>query len=200
MSKNKNSEKPLEDMSLDISLVEEELQKEKKKNRFRKSLRSTIYALITVAAIAILVATLWTPVLKIYGTSMTPALNEGDVVVSVHKRKYETGDIVGMYYGNKLLVKRIIAGPGDYVDIDFEGNVFVNGEELEEEYLDEKAYGDVSIDLPYQVPEKRWFVLGDHRETSVDSRNQLVSAVSEEQIVGRLVFRVWPLDNIGVIE
>lgn len=168
----------------EISQLEEELERVNRKKKFHKNLKSTIYGLITVAALAVLVATLWLPILKIYGTSMTPALHEGDIVISLKNKHYSSGDIVGLYYGNKLLVKRVIAGPGDMVDFDYERNVYVNDKMLEEKYLEEKAYGDITIRLPYQVPEKRCFVLGDHRSTSIDSRNQVIGAVSEEQIVG----------------
>lgn len=184
----------------DLPYLEEELKRIKKKKRFMSAVKSTIYGLITVAALAVLVATLWMPILKIYGSSMNPALEEGDIVVSLKNKNYKTGDIVGLYYGNKLLVKRVIAGPGDRVDFDYDGNVYVNDKELQEDYLEEKAYGEITIRLPYQVPEKRWFVLGDHRSTSVDSRNQVVGSISDEQIVGHIVFRIWPLDKIGKIK
>lgn len=140
-----------------------ELQRVKYKSRYTKVLRSTIYTLIVVAAIAVLVATVWMPVLQIYGASMVPTLNEGDVVVSVKGSDFEPGDLVCFYLGNKLLVKRYIAGPGQWVDIDESGNVSVDGELLTEPYLTEKALGDTDIEYPYQVPESRIFVLGDHR-------------------------------------
>lgn len=196
MSSNQENNKE----KLEITQLEKELARINRKKRFRKALMSTIYGLITVAAIAVLVATLWMPILKIYGNSMTPALHEGDLVVSIKSKNYDTGDIVGLYYGNKLLVKRVIAGPGDVVDFDYDGNVYVNNEKLEEDYIEDKAYGEMSIKLPYQVPDKKWFVLGDHRSTSIDSRNQVVGAISDEQVVGSIVYRIWPLDRIGRIE
>ncbi len=160
-------------------------------------LRSTIYTLIVVAAVAVLVATIWMPVLQIYGSSMAPTLNEGDVVVSFKTTEFETGDLFCFYLGNKLLVKRYIAGSGQWVDIDGEGNVYVDGELLKEPYLEKKAFGDCNIELPYQVPENRIFCLGDHRESSMDSRNTAVGCISQEQIVGKIVFRVWPLSDMG---
>ena len=184
----------------DVAQLEAELQRENYKKRYRNVLRSTIYTLIVVAAIAILVATIWMPVLQIYGTSMNPTLNEGDVVVSVKGTDFDTGDLVAFYIGNRILVKRYIAGPGQWVDIDENGNVFVDGILLDEPYLTEKAFGDCDIELPYQVPENRIFCLGDHRATSVDSRNSVVGCVSEEQIVGKIVFRVWPLPDFGNLE
>ncbi len=184
-----------------ISDLEEELERVHYNKRFRRTLRSTIYMLVTVAAVAVLVAVLLLPVLQIYGTSMTPTLTEGDIVVSVKgSNDMKSGEILAFYYNNKILVKRVIAQPGDWVDIDDEGNVYVNSELLDEPYLVEKAFGETTIKLPYQVPEKRIFVMGDHRATSVDSRNNAVGCVAEEQIVGKIVFRVWPLSGFGPVK
>lgn len=180
-----------------VELVENELKREKYKHRYHRVLRSTIYTLIVVAAISVLVATLWLPVLQIYGSSMTPLLDDGDIVVSVKSGDFQQGDIIVFYYNNKILVKRVIAMASDWVDIDADGTVYVNGEELEEPYLQEKALGDCDIELPYQVPDGRLFVMGDHRSVSADSRTSAVGCVASEQIVGKLVFRVWPLAGIG---
>ena len=180
-----------------IDQLEGELRRERYKRRYSAVLKSTVYTLITVAAIAVLVATLWMPVLQIYGNSMTPTLIEGDIVLTVKNSDFTRGDIIAFYYGNKLLVKRCIAGPGSWVNIDDDGNVYVDGQLLDEPYVDEKALGDTNIELPYQVPDERYFVLGDHRATSVDSRNSTVGCVSDEQIVGQIVYRVWPLPLFG---
>ena len=177
--------------------LRQELQREKYKRRYRGTLRSTIYALITAAAVAVLVATLWLPVLQIYGSSMSPTLREGDIVVSVKKNRFQRGDVVAFYYGNKLLVKRYIAGPGSSVDITEAGDVIVNGEQMEEPYLEKKHLGICDIELPYQVPEDHHFLMGDMRETSVDSRSSTVGCISNEEIVGTIVFRVWPLSDFG---
>ncbi len=183
----------------DVEALEAELSREKYRRRYRRVLRSTVYTLITVAAAAVLVATLLLPVLQITGTSMAPNLIEGDIVVSMTSSGYQSGDVIAFYYDNKVLVKRVIATPGQWVDIDEDGNVYVDDELLDEPYVTEKALGQCNIELPYQVPESRVFVMGDHRSVSLDSRNTAVGCVSEEQIVGRLIFRVWPWESIGPI-
>lgn len=189
-----------EDLILPTSQqIEEELNRAKYRRRYRRVLRSTIYTLITVAAVAVLVATLLMPVLQIYGSSMTPTLVDGDIVLTLKTSEFEHGDIVAFYYNNKILVKRVIATSGEWVDITPEGDVYVNDNLIDEPYLEEKALGDCNIELPYQVPESRVFVMGDHRSVSVDSRNTAVGCVAEEQIVGKLVFRVWPMDLFGEI-
>ena len=180
--------------------LQAELERERYKKRYGSVLRSTVFTLVVVAAIAVLIATLLLPVLQIYGSSMTPTLNEGEIVVSVKGAELRHGDIIAFYYNNKVLVKRLIATPGEWVDIDENGYVTINGEPLDEPYLKEHALGDTNIDLPYQVPDGRYFVMGDHRSTSVDSRNTAVGCVAEEQIVGKIVFCVWPLRNAGRIE
>ena len=182
------------------SQLEAELKRVKYRSRYRTVLRSTVYTLVVVAAIAVLVATIWMPVLQIYGSSMTPTVDEGDIVISLKGSKFRQGDLVAFYLGNKILVKRCIAGPGQWVDIDADGNVSVDGTLLEEPYLTEKALGDCNIDLPYQVPDNRYFCMGDHRSTSVDSRHTSVGCVAEEQIVGKIVFRVWPLSGFGSLK
>lgn len=181
-----------------VEQLQTELKRVEYQKRYRTVLKSTIYTLVTVAAIAVLVATLWLPVLEIFGESMTPTLQDGEIVFSLKTSKLEKGDIVAFYYNNKILVKRVIAGPGEWIDsIDENGNVSVNGQIIEEPYLEEKAFGDADIEFPYQVPDGKFFVMGDHRATSVDSRHTIIGCVSEEQIVGRIIFRVWPLEQFG---
>ena len=179
-------------LSAELNLV-------KYRQRYKRVLRSTIYTLIVAAAAAVLVATIWLPVLQIYGASMKPTLSEGDIVVCVKGSDFKQGELVAFYIGNKILVKRCIAIPGQWIDIDADGNVYVDGELLDEPYLVDKAFGDCNIELPYQVPDNRYFCMGDHRSTSVDSRNTSVGCIAEEQIVGKIVFRVWPIDEIGTL-
>ena len=179
--------------------IEGELVRLRYKSRYSRTLRSTIAILIVVAALAVLVATLWMPVLRIYGSSMSPTLVDGQIVISVKNARFEPGDVAAFYHGNKLLIKRYIAGPGDWVDLDADGNVSVNGSPLEEPYLTEKAYGETNIQLPYQVPDERYFLMGDNRSVSVDSRNTTVGCISRDQIVGKVMFRIWPLSEFGPV-
>jgi len=181
----------------DISELRSELKRERYKFRFARVMKSTIYTLIVVAAFAILVATLWMPVLQIYGSSMTPTLDEGQIVLSVKSKDFHQGDLVAFYIGNKILVKRVIAGPADLIAIADDGTVRVNSVELEEPYVTQKALGECDLEFPYQVPESRYFLMGDHRETSVDSRSSSVGCIAEEQVVGKIVFCVWPLSDFG---
>ena len=175
-------------------------QKAKYRKTFWETIRSTVFMLVVVAAFAVLVAVLFLPVLRIYGHSMKGTLDSGDVVVSVKSNHFETSDIVAFYYNNNILVKRVIAKSGDWVDMDEEGNVYVNDQKLDEPYLTTKAYGHTDITFPYQVPENRIFVMGDNREVSIDSRNTSIGTVSEEQIVGKLVFKIWPLPEMSLLD
>ena len=181
----------------DTAELEEAVRRDRYYHRFRNMVTSTFLTLVVVAAVAVLVAVLFLPVLRIYGKSMRGTLDNGDIVVSVKSSNMKTGDVIAFYYNNNILVKRVIAGPGDWVDIDKDGNVFVNNERLNEPYLDDKAYGETNIELPYQVPDGRIFVMGDNRKVSIDSRNTSIGCVSEEQIVGKIVYRVWPFSQIG---
>ena len=181
----------------DTESIREAYEKVSYADKLKKSIISTTNILIVVAAVAILVAMLFLPVLRIYGESMNATLNSGELVVSVKGSSFKTGDIIAFYYNNNILVKRVIANPGDWVDIDLDGNVFVNQQQIDEPYLEEKSFGEPDIDFPYQVPDDRVFVLGDNRDVSIDSRYKSVGCVSSEQIVGKIVFRVWPLTRIG---
>ncbi len=183
-----------------LQILEQELEREKYKNRFLKTLRNTVFTLITVAAVAVLVATIWMPVLQIYGNSMTPMLNDGEIVLSLKTSDISKGEVIAFYYNNKILIKRVIGLSGDWVKVTETGDVYVNDKLLDEPYISDKALGDSDIEYPYQVPEGKVFVMGDHRSVSIDSRNSSVGCVSEEQIVGRLLLKLWPLKDIGKIE
>ncbi|HEL1670178.1 TPA: signal peptidase I [Streptococcus suis 2651] len=175
-------------------------QQAKYKKTFWETIRSTVFMLVVVAAFAVLIAVLFLPILRIYGNSMKGTLNSGDIVVSVKSNDFESSDVVAFYYNNNILVKRVIAEAGDWVDMDKQGNVYVNNQRLDEPYLANRDYGHTDIEFPYQVPENRIFVMGDNRKESIDSRNNAIGTVSNEQIVGKLVFRVWPLTEMGVID
>ncbi|MBQ6373375.1 MAG: signal peptidase I [Clostridia bacterium] len=182
-----------------VEQLEVELRRERYKRNYRATLLSTVSALVIVAAVAVLVSMLWLPVLQVVGESMTPSLCEGEIIISPKGSKFQKGDIIAFYYNNKILVKRVIANAGEWVNIDPNGNVFINDVPLDEPYVTEKAFGDCNITLPYQVPDGKIFVMGDHRATSSDSRNTAVGCVAEEQIVGRVMLRVWPFKKIGAI-
>lgn len=189
----------IESLQRQVTLMQQ-VKKESEKQRFKRALRNTIFTLITVAAVAVLIAVFLMPVLRIYGSSMNPTLKEGNVVLSLKGSSMKTGDVVAFYYNNKILVKRVIAQSGDWVDISEDGTVYVNNQMIDEPYLQEKSFGDCNIDLPYQVPESRIFVMGDNRSISIDSRNTAVGCVAEEQIVGKIVFCVWPLNGFGSVK
>ena len=178
-----------------LNVLKKELKRERYKRRFRRLLRSTVNALIVVAAVAALVATLILPVLQIAGTSMEPSLNDGNIVLLVKKNNLDTGDLCAFYFSNKILIKRVIAAPGDYIWIEPDGSVYLNGEPLDEPYLKEKALGECDIEFPYQVPENSYFVMGDHRETSIDSRSSVIGCIAEDQIVGKIFCKFWPLSE-----
>ena len=185
---------------IDLGDLEHEIKRGDYRATYRKVLRSTVFALVVVAAVAVLIAVLFLPVLQISGTSMTPTMQDGEIVLAINSGEYETGDVIAFYYNNNILVKRVIATAGQWVDIDEDGNVYVDNELLDEPYIGEKALGDCNIDLPYQVPDERIFVMGDHRATSIDSRNTAVGCVSDDVVIGRILIGVWPLSEFGFIK
>ena len=177
----------------EVETLQQEVKRERSRRRFRRLLRSTVNALIVVAAVAALIATMVLPVLQITGTSMEPTLSDGNIVLLMKFGKLKTGDLCAFYYSNKILIKRVIGVPGDYLWIESDGTVYLNGERLEEPYITDKALGECDVEFPYQVPENHYFVMGDHRETSVDSRSSVIGCVPEDQVIGKILCRVWPL-------
>ena len=182
-----------------VELLEAELKRVRRKNRRGRTIRTILLTLITVAAIAVVLAVLVMPVLQISGSSMENTLLDRDLVIALNSGRYKSGDVIGFYYNNEILVKRVIAVSGDWVDIDEDGTVYLNGTRLDEPYVTEKALGDCSINLPYQIPDGRLFVMGDRRESSIDSRNASVGCVSGDAVVGKLLLRIWPLDRFGLV-
>ena len=183
-----------------IEDLKAELQRENRKKEYGKTFRNTIFVLIVVAAAAVLVSSFFISVLKITGDSMTPTFESGQIVIAKNTEKFEPGELIAFYYNNRVLVKRVVGSPGDWIDIDDKGNVSVNGVVLDEPYLTEKSLAPSDIDFPYQVPENRYFVLGDHRSVSIDSRSSTVGCVSREQLIGKVIFRVYPFRSFGEIK
>lgn len=182
-----------------LSEIQTERKRIRRKDYYIQSLRSTIAVLVVVAAVAVLIATLFLPILQISGDSMSPTLKQDDIVVLIKTKAFDRGDLIGFYYQGKILLKRVIALPEDEVAIDADGNVYVNGELLEEPYVTDKKLGDCDLEFPYKVPGTGYFVLGDCRSNSVDSRNSVVGAISHEDIIGKVFLRVWPLSRFGPV-
>jgi signal peptidase I len=176
--------------------VETERKRYRRQKAYNKALRGTVYVLTIVAAVAVLIATLVLPVLQIEGTSMEPTLHNGDIVLLMKTTRFERGDLCGFTWNNKLLIKRVIGVPGDWIEIDTDGTVYLNGEKLDEPYVEQKAFGECDLEFPFQVPAEQYFVIGDMRENSIDSRNTLIGCIPKDQIVGKVFFRVWPFKSI----
>lgn len=192
-----------QEMRRDLPTAEQldaRLKKIRYRKKFRKTMFDTIGSLLVVAAIAVLVSMLFLPVLRVTGTSMTPTMQNDELVICSKRSNFECGDIIAFYYNNKILLKRVIGVSGDWIDIKEDGTVYVNGEELIEPYVEQKALGECDLEFPYQVPDNRIFVMGDHRETSIDSRSTTVGCIADEYIIGKVFFRLWPWESIGIIK
>lgn len=176
--------------------VETERKRYRRQKAYNKALSGTVYVLTIVAAVAVLIATLVLPVLQIEGTSMEPTLYNGDIVLLMKTTRFDRGDLCGFTWNNKLLIKRVIGVPGDWIEIDTDGTVYLNGEKLDEPYVEQKALGECDLEFPYQVPQEQYFVIGDMRESSIDSRNTVIGCIPKEQIVGKVFFRVWPFSRL----
>ena len=179
--------------------VETERKRYRRQKAYNKALGGTVYVLTIVAAVAVLIATLVLPVLQIEGTSMEPTLKNGDIVLLTKTTEFDRGELCAFAWNNKLLIKRVIGIPGDWIEIDIDGTVYLNGEQLEEPYVEQIALGECDLEFPYQVPQEKYFLLGDMRESSIDSRNTMIGCVEKDQIVGKVFLRVWPLDSLGFI-
>lgn len=177
--------------------VEAERKRYRRQKAYNKALRGTVYVLTIVAAVAVLIATLILPVLQIEGTSMEPTLSNGDVVLLMKTTRFDHGDLCAFTWNNKLLVKRVIGLPGDWIEIDTDGTIYLNGDKLDEPYVEHKALGECDLEFPFQVPQEQYFVIGDMRESSIDSRNTVIGCIPKDQIVGKVFFRVWPFKKIG---
>ena len=176
--------------------VETERKRYRRQKAYNKALSGTVYVLTIVAAVAVLIATLVLPVLQIEGTSMEPTLHNGDIVLLMKTNRFDRGDLCGFTWNNKLLIKRVIGVPGDWIEIDTDGTVYLNGEKLDEPYVEQKALGECDLEFPYQVPQEQYFVVGDMRESSIDSRNTVIGCIPKDQIVGKVFFRIWPFKKI----
>ena len=177
--------------------IERERKRYRRQRAYNKALRGTVYVLTIVAAVAVLVATLVLPVLQIEGTSMEPTLTNGDIVLLAKTTRFDRGELCAFTWNNKLLVKRVIGTPGDWIEIDTDGTIYLNGEKLEEPYVQQAAFGECDLEFPFQVPQEQYFVVGDMRENSIDSRNSLIGCIPKAQIVGKVFFRVWPFASFG---
>ena len=195
MAKEPNKEVPVPS----LAEIQRERKRIRKKTYYRQALRSTVSVLVVVAAVAVLITTLFLPILQISGDSMSPTLTHNEIVVLLKTRDYQRGDMIGFYYQGKILLKRVIALPEDEVVIDSDGNVYVNAQLLEEPYVTDKSLGDCDLEFPYKVPGTGYFVMGDRRSNSVDSRNSMVGIVSQDDIIGKVFLRVWPFDRLGLI-
>ena len=181
-----------------VRQIEGELKRRKQNSR--RIFRQTVFSLLVVAAAAVLAAMLFFPIFRVTGSSMEPTLNAKEIVVCLKSSRFQSGDLVAFYYNNKVLLKRVIGTAGDTIEIDDSGNVFVNGSQLDEPYITKKSLGQCDIDFPYQVPDNRIFVMGDNRETSVDSRTTAVGCIADEYVIGKVFLRVWPLERLGSLD
>ena len=181
-----------------IEELEAEINRKKHKQNQHHLMRNAIYVLIVVAAVTSLISIFFVRALKTFGSSMTPTLEDGDIVAVYLTDEAEPGQLVAFYFNNKLIIKRVIALGGSVVDMD-EAGVFVDGSPLEEPYLTEKALGEVSVEFPFTVPDGQYFVLGDNRITSTDSRSSIIGCVDPDNMLGRVIFKVWPLGEFGKI-
>ena len=175
------------------------LRRVQRRREIFRSIGNILGVLVVIAAAVTLVFSLWLPALQVQRGSMAPTLNDGEVVVFITTGAVGRGDIVAFHNGNQILVKRVVAVAGDVVDIGGDGAVLLNGARLDEPYVSELSAGERTTELPCKVPDNQFFVLGDHRQTSIDSRNADIGTVRQDQIIGKALLRIWPLNAVGLI-
>ncbi len=162
---------------------------------WKAALKIVLVVIITVSLLLNLF-TFIMPVVKYYGSSMSPTLEDGQILIVSKVSEIGNGDIIAFYYNNKVLVRRVVATENQQISVDIFGTVTVDGEELVEPYIGNKTLGQCNLDFPYNVPSGSLFVLGDNREVAMDSRLEEIGTVTEDRLIGKIVFSINPFGAI----